>query len=275
MSSLLQNTSRDFAQVSFFGLNPTSAKIAERLAKRQLVYEFDLEADFIGMQVGQEYIIVQGEEALAILKETDIYYINGSSETSEDWNHLKSSLTALFKTITYNNKLVFGPAIQPELVEVILLDLISEHSGLKLGMGFDIAFANFTAGQAEFKSIKQELKLSHNQIIDEVQAVLNGQGSGVFEAQQLVYGSLESEFKFMQSKINDLWVPMLNQMTVDTFEGFLNQVVNNNYLDEYQHLKVSNEKFVDWHRFFKLAVRGGLLHSLESLTRFSALRKVV
>jgi len=113
-----------------------------------------------------------------------------------------------------------------------------------------------------------EMKMSHNLIINQVEEILDQKHKDKFTSNQINYLDEEKELSRIHSKIKELWVPMLNEMDSTTFNDFVEQT-NKGFLNVYSHLRFSNEIKVNYYRFFKIAKKYGLKHSVAKLSQNS------
>lgn len=210
---------------------------------------------------------IQWVNGQADLRGAGIYYVDSVSNSINDWSCIKETMKQIGASLNYGDWVVFGQGIDADLAEVVLVENLERTSGLRLGMGFEIAFCPALVQTTKFDNLSNEMKLSHNLIIGEVEQILNFKSGGEFGSNQLNFRDPKKELEEIKSKVLELWVPMLNQMTEGTFREFFRMTINNNFLDAYTHLKMSNEHRVDWKRFFSLAVKGGLKHQLASLIK--------
>lgn len=195
------------------------------------------------------------------LRACGVFILNGLSGANIDWNEVKTYARVLASNMPVGSWIVFGAHIEPDLAEVVLIPLIEQISGLKLGSGFEVSFMPDKVKDYNLSNLGNQIKMSHNLIVDSVNKVLCGAKSSL--AHRISYQSYTQELRWLEDRIKSSWVPMLNRMSSETFSEFLDQTVNDNFLDIYEHLKLSNERTVDYVRFLELALKNGLKHELE------------
>ncbi len=219
-----------------------------------------------GIESGIDQNLVQLGHSESDLRSAGVFYLNGLSSSVMDWESIKRTATIIGKSISVGDWIILGPHIDPDLAEVVLLDIIERRSGLKLGVGFEMAFHPNAVGSHNFANMGNEMKMSHNLIIDHVERILSiRRGGRDFGSSQLNYKNLEAELLGIRDKVRELWIPMLNGMTRETFQEFFDLSVNNGFLDVYSHLRLSTESKVNWRRFFGLVLQFGVRKELEDL----------
>ncbi len=211
----------------------------------------------------------------AELRSAGIYYLNGITSSVMDWGCIKETTALIGRTLSAGDWVIFGSHIDPDIAEVVLIDILESRSGLSLGEGFEIAFSPSIIGKVNFDNMSNEMKLSHNLIITEVEKIFNTKAGGEFGSNQITYRDPKQELNAIKAKIVELWVPMLNEMTPGTFKEFVKLTMNKGFLDAYNHLKLSNETKVDWRRFFRLALRNGLNQDLTEIQNGEVLKLAI
>jgi hypothetical protein len=201
------------------------------------------------------------------LRSAGVYYLNGLSTSLVDWAEIKATTARVAESLSPGDWVIFGEDIDPDLAEVILVDILESKSGLTLGEGFEVSFSPKLLAHRNFANLGNDMKMSHNLIISQVESILGHQNKDEFESNQINYLDEEKEMSRIQSKIKELWVPMLNEMDSTTFIDFVEHTVHKNFLDVYSHLRFSNEIKVNYYRFFKIAKDLGLKHSLGQLSQ--------
>jgi len=214
-------------------------------------------------------------KSAADLHSAGVYYLNGLSTSLVDWTEIKSITAQVGSALKPGDWVIFGEDIDPDLAEVILLDILEAKSGLSLGQGFEIAFSRKLLGHRNFANLGNEMKMSHNLIINQVEEILDQKHKDEFMSNQINYLDEEKELSRIQSKIKELWIPMLNEMDSTTFDDFVEHTVNKGFLDVYSHLRFSNELKVNYYRFFKIAKYFGLKHSVAQLSQNSGWNRAV
>lgn len=263
--------------VAFLGLNEHSYNLANTIAEGVQVMIGNLtserganySAEISGDKENLKWISNNAQ-----LRGAGIYYIDSVSDSINDWGAIKETAVTVGKSLNPGDWIVFGANIDPDLAEVVLLELIQNTSGLKLGLGFEVAFCPGVVNSMKFENLTNEVKLSHNLIIDSVEKVLNTQIGGEFGSNQINFRDPKQELNSIKVKINELWVPMLNEMTPGTFKEFMEMTIHHNFLNAYAHLRMSNELRVDWKRFFRMAYKCGLKHDISALEVLTNIRLV-
>lgn len=214
-------------------------------------------------------------QSSADLRSAGIYYLNGITSKVMDWASIKTTAALIGKSLNVGDWVVFGAHIDPDMAEVVLVDILESTSGLQLGAGLEIAFDPNCLAQVNFDNMSNEMKLSHNLIISEVEKIFNTKVGGEFGSNQIQYRDSKIEINQIKAKIVELWVPMLNEMTPGTFREFVELSIKKSFLDAYSHLKLSTESKVNWRRFFEIATGSGLEHSLDYWQEFKTMGKAV
>ncbi|MCR9153858.1 MAG: hypothetical protein NXI09_07095 [Bacteroidetes bacterium] len=209
------------------------------------------------------------------LRAAGVFYLNGLSTSVMDWESIKRSASKIGKSLSVGDWVILGPHIDADLAEVVLLEIIQKSSGLKLGSGFEMCFHPSAVDMNNFNNMGNDLKMSHNLIVSEVEKILSRKRKNEGGASYISYQNLDAELTEIKNKIRQLWIPMLNNMTRETFGEFVNLSMNSGFLDAYSHLRLSNESKVNWRRFFKLVLRFGIKEELEEVLLFEQKRIAV
>ncbi len=272
-------------KIAVLGLNEESMDLALNLGENysvligDLAKEGQMELDVFLSRKGFHHINTSGKSIELVsnaseLRAAGVYYLNGITSSIMDWDSVKETANLIGRTLNAGDWVVFGAHIDPDMAEVVLIDILQSKSGLELGNGFEISFCPALIKTANFDNMSNEMKLSHNLIISEVEKIFKVKSGGEFGSNQINFRDPKQELNTIKAKVAQLWVPMLNDMTPGTFREFVDLAVNNSFLDAYNHLKMSNEIKVDWKRFFRLATRAGLNHRIEDIAVLSGLRQV-
>jgi hypothetical protein len=241
---------------------PSTINLNEFLESRGLEVNLDKHKLILANQAGD-------------LRAAGIFYLNGLSNSMLDWGSVKDAASLIGKSLNAGDWVIFGPHIDPDLAEVVLLEVIQKNSGLRLGNGFEIAFHPAVIGQHNFDRMGNEMKMSHNLIVNQVEEILNIKKVNEFDSNQINYQNLDNELKRIKGKIQELWIPMLNDMTRETFQEFVELSINKKFLDAYTHLRLSTETHVNWKRFFDLVLQFGIKSELEGVLEQRLLKKAV
>lgn len=272
-------------KLAVLGVNATSLELALDLGSQYNVLigdadqkdQMDLER-FLSRK-GFQNVGLNGKSLELMLSYDDlrfagVYYLNGISSSIMDWGSIKDTAALIGKTLSPGDWVVFGPHIDPDMAEVVLLDIIKTKSGLDLCGGFEVSFCPAHFSTSNFDNMSNEMKLSHNLIVSQVEKIFNTPTGGEFGSNQITYRDPKHELNEIKAKIAELWVPTLNEMTPDTFREFVTLAANNSFLDAYSHLKMSNELRVDWKRFFQLAIKAGLNQNTNTISDLTEVRMV-
>lgn len=255
------------AKVAVLGLNSEGLKYINLGCNKFDTLAFDHNATLSTSVVAMLAKMVAKRDNLHIttdsaeLRACGVFILNGVSGPNIDWNEVKTYARVLASNMPVGSWIVFGAHIEPDLAEVVLIPLIEQISGLKLGSGFEVSFMPDKVKDYNLSNLGNQIKMSHNLIVDSVNKVLCGTKSSL--AHRISYQSYAQELRWLEDRIKNSWVPMLNRMSAETFSEFLDQTVNDSFLDIYEHLKLSNERTVDYVRFLELALKNGLKHELE------------
>lgn len=209
------------------------------------------------------------------LRAAGVYYLNGLSGSIMDWDSIKASAALIGKSLNVGDWVIFGPHIDADLAEVVLLELLEKNSGLRLGQGFEIAFHPSVIESHNFDNMGNEMKMSHNLIVNEVERILNLKRKDEFGTNLINYQNMDSELNRIKNKVRELWIPMLNDMSRETFGEFVELSMHKGFLDAYSHLRLSTETHVNWRRFFNLVLRFGVKKELEEVILFQNNLKAV
>tara|TARA_Y100000588_G_C14140828_1_gene875989 strand:+ start:337 stop:1191 length:855 start_codon:yes stop_codon:yes gene_type:complete len=268
---------RQETHIAVLGLNVEGIRYALSFSKRfktliydQVIPEGVRLQDFLiarSLDINPEEHKIELANHSGDLRAAGVFYLNGLSTSIMDWASIKDSATEIARSLNVGDWVVFGPHIDPDLAEVVLVEILERNSGLKLGSGFEIAFHPLVLDQHNFSNMSNEMKMSHNLIVDEVERILDLKKKNEFGSNQINYQNQESELKRIQDKIKELWIPMLNDMTRETFMEFMQLSMHNGFLDAYGHLRLSTETRVNWRRFFKLVLQFGIKAELRGLLR--------
>lgn len=209
------------------------------------------------------------------LRAAGVFYLNGLSSSIMDWGSVKNAAKLIGQSLNVGDWVIFGPHIDPDLAEVVLLEILQKNSGLRLGNGFEIAFHPAIVGKHNFENMGNEMKMSHNLIVSQVEQILNLKKKEEFDTNQITYQNHDNEVKRIKGKIKELWIPMLNDMTRETFMEFVELSINQRFLDAYSHLRLSTETHVNWRRFFDLVLQFGIKSELEGVLKDRFIAKAV
>lgn len=269
-------------KVAVLGMNQNGLKVALSISKRFPVQISDKNINpsssvegFLmsrGMSqdsISHKYSNISFVKSPADLRSAGVYYLNGLSTSLVDWTEIKAITAQVGSALKPGDWVIFGEDIDPDLAEVILLDILESKSGLSLGQGFELAFSPNLLSHRNFANLGNEMKMSHNLIINQVEEILDQKHKDEFTSNQINYLDEEKELNRIHSKIKELWVPMLNEMDSTTYDDFVEHTVNKGFLDVYSHLRFSNEIKVNYYRFFKIAKNFGLKHSVAKLSQNS------
>lgn len=262
----LQDLKKKTSKIAVLGLNTEGMRYAMDFASRfdTIVYDEQLSIDWTAddllinfdiskKKIKNEFVLGHSESDL---RSAGVFYLNGLSTSLMDWDSIKRGAAVVGKCLTPGDWIVLGPHIDPDLAEVVLLEIIERNSGLKLGEGFEMAFHPLVVSEHNFTNTCNEMKMSHNLVVEQVEQIFNLRRFGQKESSQINYQNLESEMTRIRKKVKELWIPMLNDMTRETFMEFVDLSMNNGFLDVYGHLRLSNESHVNWRRFFHLVSQG-------------------
>lgn len=274
----LQDLKKKNSKIAVIGLNTEGMRYAMDFASRfdTLVFDEQLDAgwtaddillnqDWSKKKIKNEFILGHSENDLL---SAGVYYLNGLSSSLMDWDSIKRGATLIGKCLSPGDWIVLGPHIDPDLAEVVLLEIIERNSGLKMGEGFELAFHPLVITEHNFTNMSNEMKMSHNLIVGQVEQIFNLRQQGQFQTSQINYQNLETEMTRIRNKVKELWIPMLNDMTSETFQEFVDLSINNGFLDVYGHLRLSNESHVNWRRFFQMVQQFGIKQELQDLLNF-------
>ncbi len=281
----LKNKRCAFAVV---GLNQNGMRIALSVAKNFSVKLMDkninpnilaeefLESRGLAMNSNQSIAAnLKIAKTLTDLRSAGVYYLNALSTSLVDWAEIKAAAAQVGSVLKPGDWVIFGEDIDPDLAEVVLLGILETKSGIKVGQGFEIAFSPKLLSHRNFANLGNEMKMSHNLIINQVEEILGHKHQDEFKSNQINYLDEEKELNRIHSKIKELWVPMLNEMDSNTFKDFVEHTVNKSFLDVYSHLRFSNEIKVNYYRFFKIAKSLGLKHSIQTVSQKTILPTAV
>lgn len=272
-------------QIAVLGLNTEGLSYALDLSSRfstmihdqSISYNLDLNTFLsskdLSVDLDKHKLILANQNG--DLRAAGVYYLNGLSSSVMDWASIKASASLIGKSLNNGDWVIFGPHIDPDLAEVVLLECFQKNSGLRLGKGFEIAFHPAAVSQHNFENIGNEMKMSHNLIVNQVEGILNIKKNQEFGSNQINYQNLDNELNRIKGKVNELWIPMLNDMTSETFSEFVELSINKKFLDAYSHLRLSTETHVNWKRFFDFVLHFGIKQDLEDILNQSLLRKAV
>ena len=276
----LDDLKKNRTSVAVLGMNQNGLSIALSIAKKFPVIIFDSNInpkikvqDFLlsrGLSVDSkatEKGSVSLSESKTDLNSAGVYYLNGLSTSLVDWTEIKATTVRVAASLSPGDWVIFGEDIDPDLAEVILVDILESKSGLILGEGFEVSFSPKILTHRNLTNLGNDMKMSHNLIISHVETILGYKNQDKFKSNQINYLDEVKETSRIQLKIKELWVPMLNEMDSTTFNDFVENTVTKNFLDNYSHLRFSNEIKVNYYRFFKIAKRIGLKHSLGQLSK--------
>lgn len=279
----LEDLKNNRSSVAVVGINQNGLRVALSIAKK---YPVQLADQHINHKLTvEDFLLSRGvasnsrvneNKNISLAKDTSdlrsngIFYLNGLSTSLVDWTEIKSSAAKIGSAIKPGDWIIFGEDIDPDLAEVVLLDIIEAKSGLSLGQGFELAFSPKLLKHRNFANLGNEMKMSHNLIINMVEEILGQKHKDEFSSNQINYLDEEKELNRIHSKIEELWVPMLNEMDSTTFNDFVEHTVDKGFLDIYSHLRFSNEIKVNYYRFFKIAQKLGLKHKVERLSQNAA-----
>lgn len=268
-------------KVAVLGVNQHGLDAALSISKRYLVQitdknikpdalveEFLMSRGIPQDSVRNKYSNISIVKSTADLRSAGVYYLNGLSTSLVDWTEIKTMAAQVGSALKPGDWVIFGEDIEPDLAEVVLLDILEIKSGLSLGQGFELAFSPKSLRYRNFANLGNEMKMSHNLIINQVEEILDQKHKDKFTSNQINYLDEEKELSRIHSKIKELWVPMLNEMDSTTFNDFVEQT-NKGFLNVYSHLRFSNEIKVNYYRFFKIAKKYGLKHSVAKLSQNS------
>jgi UDP-N-acetyl-D-galactosamine dehydrogenase len=262
-------------KIAVIGLNKDGIKQALNLSQRHQTLIFDevipedsSKTEFLfsrGLQGNKSsFTTIELATTSSDLRGAGVFYLNGLSNSIMDWASIKRAAVRIAQSLTFGDWIVLGPHIDPDLTEVVVLEIIERNSGLKLGHGFEIAFHPSKMAQHNFTNTSNELKMSHNLIVKHVEEIFNFRLKNEFGTNQISYQNIDAELVKIESHIKTLWIPMLNDMTRETFLEFIQLSMNTGFLDAYGHLKLSTESHVNWRRFFRLVLKFDLKEELTA-----------
>lgn len=259
---------RGESKIAVLGLNTEGLRYSLELAKRFPTYIFDrslpanLSLDqFLslrGIELNTDYKSFQLAPSGGELRAAGVFYLNGLSYSKMDWESIRDTARIIGQNLSVGDWVILGPHIDPDLAEVLLLELFEKNSGLRIGNGFEVAFHPAVVGSLNFENLGNEMKLSHNLIISQVEKILNFRKKNDYDTNQINYQHLDQELLRIKSKVQSLWIPMLNGMTKETFTEFVDLSIHKGFLDAYSHLRLSTESKVNWKRFFEMVLRAGI-----------------
>jgi len=259
---------RGESKIAVLGLNTEGLRYSLEFAKRFPTYIFDrslpanLSLDqFLslrGIELKTDYKSFQLAPSGGELRAAGVFYLNGLSYSKMDWESIKDTARIIGQNLSVGDWVILGPHIDPDLAEVVLLELFEKNSGLRIGNGFEVAFHPAVVGSLNFENLGNEMKLSHNLIISQVEKILNFRKKNDYDTNQINYQHLDQELLRIKSKVQSLWIPMLNGMTKETFKEFVDLSIHKGFLDAYSHLRLSTESKVNWKRFFEMVLRAGI-----------------
>ena len=272
----LEDLRKNRTAVAVLGMNQNGLGIALSIAKKFPVIISDTN---INPEVKvQDFLLSRGHgvesnttengnislsESKTDLSSAGVFYLNGLSTSLVDWTEIKATTGRAAASLSIGDWVIFGEDIDPDLAEVILVDILESKSGLTLGEDFEVSFSPKILAHRNFANLGNDMKMSHNLIISHVEAILGHENQDEFKSNQINYLDEVKEMSRIHSKIRELWVPMLNEMDSTTFNDFVEHTVHKSFLDVYSHLRFSNEIKVNYYRFFKIAKIMGLNHSLS------------
>jgi len=281
-----QELSKKQTKIAVLGLNSEGLRYALDFAKRFETILYDTVVpentsidDFLISRNldghGHKVSNLEMAQNASDLRAAGVYYLNGLSGSIMDWDSIKASASLIGKSLNVGDWVVFGPHIDADLAEVVLLELLEKNSGLKMGQGFEIAFHPSVINTHNFDNMGNEMKMSHNLIVNEVERILNLKPKDQFGTNLINYQNMDSEMNRIKNKVRELWIPMLNDMTRETFCEFMELSINKGFLDAYSHLRLSTETHVNWRRFFNMVLRFGVKKELEEVILFQNNLKAV
>jgi hypothetical protein len=276
----LDDLRKNRTSVAVLGINQNGLEIALSIAKNFPVIISDTNInpevkvqDFLlsrGLSVDSK-ITEKGNislsESKTDLSSAGVFYLNGLSTSLVDWTEIKATTGRAAASLSAGDWVIFGEDIDPDLAEVILVDILESKSGLTLGAGFEVSFSPKILAHRNFANLGNDMKMSHNLIISHVETILGHENQDEFKSNQINYLNEIKEVSRIHSRIKDQWVPMLKEMDSNTFSDFVEQTVHKSFRDVYSHFRFSNEIKVNYYRFFKIAKRKGLKHSLSQFSK--------
>jgi hypothetical protein len=156
------------------------------------------------------------------------------------------------------------------VVEVLAVNILEKYSGFRLSESFHIAFAPPFVDDHPWDKLSNELKMSHNLIINALEPLFKDRGKA--KDFRLSYRSESMELQNIEEQVKKTWVPALNQMTSETFSEFVRAAYYEEFLEPYNNLRLASEWQVDINRFFNFALRNGLNTSAIEILESTALR---
>jgi len=190
--------------------------------------------------------------------ESGVYYLSGQSEYTREWSEIKAHTAWIGRRLQAGDWVIFGQEIDPDMAEVVLLPILESESKMNLGEGFECAFDPRRLKKSAIQYLSQDLKLSHNILIDAVKQILQLELKYPIEKEP----TPAKQSSALEDHIAEEWVPVLNAMNQALFQDFVKACRENNFLDDYPRLKKSGERQVDVEHFFQLARKNGLSSGL-------------
>lgn len=222
----------------------------------------------VSASVSQAKILKSPEE----WQDCGLFYFSGLSSFSSDWEDLKLSVITVAQHMPEHSWIVFGPDIDADLVEVVLVELIERHSSYRLSEGFHVAFSPHAIQKRNLENLGNEIKMSHNLIINALDPLFSNYTKGQSESNQISYQREDRELRMLEEQVKKVWVPALNQMNSETFSELVRASYQSDFLEPYKYLRLSTEWRVNVDRFFNFALRNGLKSYFQAIIEAKGLK---